>query len=219
MWTATCAGFFSAVQHRDDHDQMMVRARSHADLVNLLAIAEAQQPQITATIVETGRADYPYRVTVSRDEWKVLIGALIDGIDYDNFKNAVAKTNPTRSHGAYMRVWTDLHTIEREPGALVGKLAKPASSYATKGWTDPVQPAWATGWRPPSPALAHHGRVDECTGQTYDVNPDAPEEGTDVVHDAPCPTHRIPATAGWLATLPKPTKRLGKVARRRRGRR
>lgn len=33
-----------------------------------------------------------------------------------------------------------------------------------------------------------------CTGQRYDVNPDAPEEGTDVRHDTPCPVH---VDLGW----------------------
>lgn len=28
-----------------------------------------------------------------------------------------------------------------------------------------------------------------CTGQRYDVNPDAPDEGTDLRHDEPCPAH------------------------------
>lgn len=28
-----------------------------------------------------------------------------------------------------------------------------------------------------------------CTGHRYAVNPDAPDEGTDIRHDGPCPTH------------------------------
>lgn len=203
MWIATTAGFFSAVQHRDDHDQLMIRARSHADLVNLTAVAMGHLDVWPPEITETGHADYPYRVTMSRRDWAACVTELIAGVDYDNFKNAVAKTNPKRSHGPYMQVWSALHAIEREPGALVGKLAKAPTPQ----------------WRPPtnSPHLARllADNAAKCTGQSYDVNPDAPEEGADVAHDAPCPTHPIPATAGWLATLPKPTKRRGKVGRRK----
>lgn len=32
-----------------------------------------------------------------------------------------------------------------------------------------------------------------CTGERYLVNPDAPEEGTDIHHEGPCPVH--PAVA------------------------
>lgn len=30
---------------------------------------------------------------------------------------------------------------------------------------------------------------DTCTGTRYHVNPDAPDEGTDIRHDGPCPVH------------------------------
>lgn len=43
-----------------------------------------------------------------------------------------------------------------------------------------------------------------CTGTIYAVNPDAPEEGTDIRHEAYCPAH---PDAGWCsATLPNGTQ-------------
>lgn len=37
--------------------------------------------------------------------------------------------------------------------------------------------------------------LTQCTGTRYAVNPDAPEEGTDVLHAEPCPEH----PDAWLA--------------------
>jgi hypothetical protein len=42
-----------------------------------------------------------------------------------------------------------------------------------------------------------------CTGTVYDVNPDAPEEGTDVHHDGPCPEHAEVAPVISLADRAK----------------
>lgn len=38
-------------------------------------------------------------------------------------------------------------------------------------------------------------RAPRCSGARYLVNPDAPEEGTDVHHDGPCPAHPVGVAA------------------------
>lgn len=38
------------------------------------------------------------------------------------------------------------------------------------------------------------GHADVCTGTTYDVNPHAAEDGTDVHHTGPCTLHGIAAS-------------------------
>lgn len=64
-----------------------------------------------------------------------------------------------------------------------------------------------------------------CTGHTYPINPDAPEEGTDIHHDQPCPAHPptvaaqvAPATTWALARLrstsPRGSNVLGAVTGR-----
>lgn len=113
MWLATTRGFYSAVSNRTDAASIMVRARSHADLVQLTELAE-QLNQPIGEIVQTLHADYPYRLSVTRHVWQVLLVGLADEINYGNFKDAVALTNPDRSHHTYLRVWSALREIEHE---------------------------------------------------------------------------------------------------------
>ena len=124
MWTMTEIGFFSAVQHRDNPDLLLIRARSKKDLDNLLDFAiESEVPDMSdvGDIERTLQgADYPYRLTCTKEAWAVIMAALIGVIDYDNFKNRIAVSNPTRAH-TYGRVWSTMIAVEREPDAGVYK--------------------------------------------------------------------------------------------------
>lgn len=122
MWTMTKIGFFSAVQHRANLNDLLIRARSHRDLENLLKFADNVQTKpplefgkIEATIQG---ADYPYRLVCSKRAWATVMGAMIGDVDYDNFKTQVARTNVARAH-TYGVVWQVLHDVEHEPGAGV----------------------------------------------------------------------------------------------------
>ena len=127
MWIFTPAGFYSVVQHRKNHSNLLVRARSEADLLHLLDLADRELParvrRAVGTIESTlHRADYPFRVTVSKKAWKRLLAAMTDEVNYDNFKTAVGKKNKERAH-TYMSIWSALLRVEREPDASV--YAKP----------------------------------------------------------------------------------------------
>lgn len=125
MWIMTTSGFYSAVQHRDNPDTLLVRARSHADLVALVGLAQAEgDTELTLdSIVEkinTG-ADYPFRLSIGKAEFERILARVVSDIDYDNFKNAVADNeggDHARAH-TYGRVWSALHAIEKEPTAGV----------------------------------------------------------------------------------------------------
>lgn len=53
----------------------------------------------------------------------------------------------------------------------------------------------------------------DCTGTTYPVNPDCPEEGSDIRHDGPCTAHgpRVSFAASDVAALePEPCGHCGR---------
>ena len=107
MWLITTQGFYSVVAHRDDPDQLLVRARVRDDLKAL----REQIPGIELT--ETPEADYRWRAEVSRDKWQSALVALGEDIDYDNFKNAVGEQQGWVRESVYHRVWDALFTLQR----------------------------------------------------------------------------------------------------------
>lgn len=107
MWITSTSGFYSSVQHRDDPSLVMIRSRSEQDMRNLLELLDPDEggPTVDDIIVKYD-SDYRYRVTMERSTWAYLLVLLTapDQLDYDNFKNAVARTNPARAklyHGAW----------------------------------------------------------------------------------------------------------------------
>lgn len=80
MWFCFNNAFVSAVEHRDNPNLLMVRARRSKDLENLFPGKE---------IIVGGSTDYNYRVIVSKDEFSKLVAERVNNINYDNFKNSV----------------------------------------------------------------------------------------------------------------------------------
>lgn len=102
MWLMTTRGFYSAVQHRDDPDRLLVRARCRADL-DALADLVPGEPQRIET------ADYPWRIEVTRAAWQAAVQVLVAEVTYDNFKSAV---HDEAHHAAYLRVWGVMQDLE-----------------------------------------------------------------------------------------------------------
>jgi len=106
MWTATQDGYFSAVQHRDRPDTLMVRARDSKDLERI-----RDKGYETGRIIAMTEADYPYRVIIKKEEWaRYLVEATV-AIDYVNFKNRIHEVDDRRG-GIYLKVWRELLHIE-----------------------------------------------------------------------------------------------------------
>ena len=105
MWLFTPDGFFSAVQHRDDPDTLIIRGRFPADIERL---AHA----LGTEVVLTPTADYPVRTYVNRERWAGYVAAAARAIDYDNFKNAVTQTQGHGRHQTYLEVWSVLRGAE-----------------------------------------------------------------------------------------------------------
>lgn len=98
MWIASKNGFVSIVQHRENPDQVVVRARIRRDLELLFPQEE---------ILALPEADYAFRVFVSKEQAMEVISKQIAGIDYPNFKNAIAGISSQRDKlEAYHRIWS-----------------------------------------------------------------------------------------------------------------
>jgi hypothetical protein len=96
MWLFTRYGFYSAVcAHQAegrgvvDLDRVMVRARSRIHLERLIA----RFPDILrdCTIVDFAGTDYAFRIFVSKTDWSKILVSFNEEIDYDNFKDEVAR--------------------------------------------------------------------------------------------------------------------------------
>lgn len=105
MWVFCKEGFFSAVQHWDDPDKVMVRARFKGDLERV-----CQKHGLRASVEHTPDADYRYRVTCLRQEWAEVVKREAEGVDYVNFKDAVH--DGTCRDDAYMACWSALHSAQ-----------------------------------------------------------------------------------------------------------
>jgi len=95
MWLMTTRGFYSVVEHRDDADRLLVRARCQADIAALADLVDGEP-------VRLEDADYAWRVEVTRGEWQAAMQVLVGEITYPNFKSAVR--DPAH-HDAYLKVW------------------------------------------------------------------------------------------------------------------
>lgn len=115
----TNRGMLSIVQHNNDTNTVLARARDRQTL-------EALFPDIEP--IELPTADYRYRVQVPRSEMARLAAWLVDTIDYDNFKNSV---QDNALHDAYSQCWTVM--VRYQNGSY-------ASDWSRRGYTSYLWP-------------------------------------------------------------------------------
>ena len=116
MWLITTQGFLSVVGNLDSkspNDALLVRGRVRAELERFADFSGERGAR--PAVVETLDADYRYRLTTSREVLVAFLAEQIDALEYPNFKNEVAKTDPKRAH-VYMGVWTALRGLQGRPG-------------------------------------------------------------------------------------------------------
>jgi hypothetical protein len=114
MWIASKQGFLSIVENRNsktEDDELLVRARVRADLVDLINFI-IDRNHTAPFIACTPEADYQFRTVVSRRELSAYLAQLVKEIDYPNFKNEVAKSDPERAV-TYGGVWAVLNNLAR----------------------------------------------------------------------------------------------------------
>lgn len=101
MWTMTTTGFTSAVLHKTLKDHLIVRGRDHESLEDLAHALGLRDDAIYTDFP----SDYPYRVAVSKEDYKWYMSAKIDAMDYHNFKDAATAKRGNAYHDVLMRVW------------------------------------------------------------------------------------------------------------------
>jgi hypothetical protein len=109
MWIFTTVGFFSVVQ-KPGEEFLTVRARVASDLDRLRM---TYLPKLSSTIV-TRKGDYPYRATVSHEDFAQALAQMGRDIHYGNFKNEVEKEMGAVRERTYEEVWSLLRELEDE---------------------------------------------------------------------------------------------------------
>ena len=113
MWLVTNLGFFSIVQKPADkaNATLTIRARVRSDLERL---RDSFLPGMSA-IKENAGTDYRFRATAPKGEVAIALANIAMGIDYDNFKNEVAKQQGKARASTYSKVWDALYKLQDVP--------------------------------------------------------------------------------------------------------
>jgi hypothetical protein len=82
-----------------------VRSRQRADLIEAFGVSNE--------VLETPQADYRFRVHLTKDAWARYLDEAARAIDYDNFKDEVARHDRERAH-VYGQVWSALYRIQSQ---------------------------------------------------------------------------------------------------------
>lgn len=104
MWLFSETGFVSAVQHRDDPEKFIVRARDRESLEPLAKFARTK-------IVSNQGTDYPFRVFVSRKRFGQWAAKQIEKLTYTNYKSKMHQTRGADFCDALHDVWADMQAV------------------------------------------------------------------------------------------------------------
>lgn len=96
MWVFTSRSFLSIVEHNEEPSLLHVRARFPGDIESVFPNAD---------VIETPRADYRFRTSLSREKVAEAISRTVRGLDYENFMNSVVEAD---RKDAYIKVWESM---------------------------------------------------------------------------------------------------------------
>lgn len=106
MWLFTKIGFYSVVQHRENDQVVIIRARDRADLVALQGLMhEMFRRERPPKVASTPAADYPYRMNVGKARFAEVARRFAEDVDYENFKDRVKRAQGNARAALYLRVW------------------------------------------------------------------------------------------------------------------
>ena len=110
MWLLTPLGFFSIMCKPDDvgRGTLTIRARVKSDLE---ALRECLVPDL-GEIEESAGTDYRYRANAKRNQVAEALAKLVQDLDYENFKNEVAKKQGKHRATIYGKVWDVLYGLQ-----------------------------------------------------------------------------------------------------------
>jgi NADH dehydrogenase FAD-containing subunit len=117
VWVFSGTGFVSAVRKTDRPDVITVRSRDRKSLEPLATKASVE-------IKVSPYGDYPYRAFVEPAIFTQWVAEQADEIDYDNFKNKVAKTRGYDFVDALHNVWVAMLGAEGSSREELRRLEK-----------------------------------------------------------------------------------------------
>lgn len=128
MWICFNDAFVSAVQDDRRPNMLKVRARKREHLETLFPGRK---------IYKTPKADYAFRVFVTKKAFAKLVARRVLEIDYKNFKDSVVDND---LHNLYFDFWTLHHQYQIKPKRPIGSTI---SGYGRwwDGLTLPFNPA------------------------------------------------------------------------------
>ena len=103
MWLFTTSGFISIVEKDANH--LAVRAR---DSLSLSPLAQSYDVEIRSTPT----ADYPYRIFITKDQFKNWLSNQPGQIQYKNFKSEATTTRGKKFSDVLLKVWSAMHLVE-----------------------------------------------------------------------------------------------------------
>ena len=115
MWVFTTKGFFSIVEHKNDPNRVVIRARVRKDIESIKMLFEELGLEVSG-VEENVSFDYRYRVFARRIDWASVMAQLITDMGYTNFKNAIYETDSLeirdKRHEAYLDIWAIMHELQ-----------------------------------------------------------------------------------------------------------
>jgi hypothetical protein len=103
MWIMLSDCFLSIVSKDCGPAELLVRARRAGDIEKVFPDAK---------VTRNTDSDYLYRTVLPRDAVKQALAAMIDHIDYPNFKDSVEDRS---LHAAYVGVWCAMAGLQHPP--------------------------------------------------------------------------------------------------------
>jgi hypothetical protein len=109
MWIFTSTGFVSAVVHRDDSEQIVVRARDRESLAPLIERTGAE-------LNPWEGSDYAFRIVMPRTEFTAWVAEQADAVDYTNFKSSAHQRRGGAFADVLHDVWDVMYRFQRRQG-------------------------------------------------------------------------------------------------------
>lgn len=111
MWIFLNNAFISAVQHNDDPNLLVVRARVEGDLERVFEPLYGKEAlDVNGIKVERHEdRDYLFRVVVTKNQFASAMHWHASQIDYGNFKDSIEDHD---YHNACSRVWSVMNGLQ-----------------------------------------------------------------------------------------------------------
>ena len=119
MWIMTNNSYLSIVSKDCGPAELLVRARRTGDIEKVFPDAK---------VTRNTNSDYLYRAVLPRDVVKQALAAMVDHIDYPNFKDSV---DDRSLHAAYVSVWCAMAGLQHPPPEIE-RAARARSALASK---------------------------------------------------------------------------------------